>query len=101
MTPTSRLTLELGDVYYRKRKYDSARYFSNYALRLDDQDTEALLTMGRINDRQKAYWVALNYYDKIQAIDSTHSPGMEERKKLRGKIAWLNYLEKNKSSSEE
>jgi tetratricopeptide (TPR) repeat protein len=91
----------LGDVYYRKRKFDSARYFSNYALRLDDQDTEALLTMGRINDRQKAYWVALNYYDKIQAIDSTHSPGMEERKKLKGKIAWLNYLEKNKSSGEE
>ena len=88
----------LGDVYYRKRRYDSARYYSNGALRLDEQDTEALLTMGRINDRQKAYWVALNYYDRIMAIDSTHSPGMEERKKLKGKIAWLNYLEKNKAS---
>jgi hypothetical protein len=29
------------------------------------------------------------------AIDSTHSPGVEERKKLKGKIAWLQYLEKN------
>jgi tetratricopeptide (TPR) repeat protein len=90
---------KLGYVYYRKRKFDSARYFSNAALKLNDQDTEALLTMGRINDRQKAYWVALNYYDKIMAIDSTHSPGVEERKKLRGKIAWLQYLEKNKSTA--
>ena len=88
---------KLGSVYYRKRKMDSARYFSNGALRLDDKDIEALLTMARINDRQKAYWVSLNYYDKIMAIDSTHSPSVEERKKLRGKIAWLQYLEKNKS----
>jgi tetratricopeptide (TPR) repeat protein len=87
---------QLGTVYYRKRMYDSARYFSNGALRLDDQDMEALLTLGRVSDRRKAYWVALNYYDKIMAIDSTHTPGMEERKKLKGKIAWLQYLEKNK-----
>ena len=86
---------KLGTVYYRKYKYDSARYFSNGALQLDDQDTEALLTMARVSDRKKAYWVSLNYYDKIMAIDSTHSPGVEERKKLKGKIAWLQYLEKN------
>lgn len=91
---------KLGSVYYRKRDYDSARYFSNGALVLDDQDTEALLTLARISDRRKAYWVALNYYDKIMAIDSTHSPGVEERKKLKGKIAWLQYLEKNKGSGE-
>jgi tetratricopeptide (TPR) repeat protein len=87
---------KLGSVYYRKYRYDSARYFANGALKLDDQDTEALLTLGRVSDRKKAYWVALNYYDKIVAIDSTHSPGVEERKKLKGKIAWLQYLEKNK-----
>lgn len=86
---------KLGYVYYRKRKYDSARYYSNGALKLDEQDTEALLTLARISDRRKAYWVSLNYYDKIMAIDSTHSPGVEERKKLKGKIAWLQYLEKN------
>ena len=86
---------KLGAVYYRKYKYDSARYFANGALKLDDKDTEALLTMGRVSDRKKAYWVALNYYDKIMAIDSTHSPGVQERKKLKGKIAWLQYLEKN------
>jgi tetratricopeptide (TPR) repeat protein len=86
---------KLGAVYYRKYKYDSARYFANGALKLDEQDTEALLTLGRVSDRKKAYWVALNYYDKIMAIDSTHSPGVEERKKLKGKIAWLQYLEKN------
>jgi len=91
---------KLGAVYYRKRRMDSARYFSNGALRLDDKDIDALLTMARINDRQKAYWVSLNYYDKIMAIDSTHSPSVEERKKLRGKIAWLQYLEKNKSGGE-
>ena len=86
---------KLGSVYYRKRMYDSARYFSNGALKLDDQDTGALLTLGRVSDRRKAYWVALNYYDKIVAIDSTHTPGVAERKKLKGKIAWLQYLEKN------
>ena len=86
---------KLGAVYYRKRMYDSARYFSNGALKLDDRDTEALLTLGRVSDRRKAYWVALNYYDKIMAIDSTHNPGVAERKKLKGKIAWLQYLEKN------
>jgi len=89
---------KLGDVYYRKRDFDSARYFSNGALQLDDQDIEALLTLARISDRQKAYWVSLNYYDKIMAIDSTHSPSVEERKKLRGKIAWLQYLEKNQGA---
>lgn len=92
---------KLGSVYYRKRMYDSARYFANNALQLDDQDTEALLTLARVSDRRKAYWVALNYYDKIMAIDSTHSPGVEEHKKLKGKIAWLQYLEKNKNSSED
>jgi tetratricopeptide (TPR) repeat protein len=90
---------KLGSVYYQKRKFDSARYFSNGALRLEEQDIEALLTLARISDRQKAYWVSLNYYDKIMAVDSTHSPSVEERKKLRGKIAWLQYLEKNNISS--
>ncbi len=86
---------KLGSVYYRKRRYDSARYFSRSALRLDEQDTEALLTLARVADRKKGYWVALKHYEEILAIDSTHSPGVEEHKKLKGKIAWLRYLEKN------
>ncbi len=91
---------KLGSVYYRKRKYDSARYFSRDALRLDEQDTEALLTLARVADRKKGYWVSLKHYEEILAIDSTHSPGVEEHKKLKGKIAWLRYLEKNNIEQE-
>jgi len=86
---------KLGTVYYKQRMFDSARYFSRGALKLNEQDTEALLTLARIADRKKGYWVALEHYEEILAIDSTHVPGVEEHKKLKGKIAWLRYLEKN------
>ena len=89
---------QLGTVYYQKRWYDSARYFANQALKLQPQDKEALLTLARVADRKKGYWVALKHYESILAIDSTYSPAVEEHKKLQGKIACLQYLEKNKAS---
>ncbi len=91
----------LGTVYYQKRRLDSARYFANKALNLDKQDKEAMLTLARVADRKKGYWVALKHYEDILAIDSTYTPAVAEHKKLKGKIAWLQYLEKNKSSASE
>jgi len=89
---------QLGSVYYAKRRYDSARYFANKALKLDDKDKEAMLTLARVADRKKGYWVALKHYENILAIDSTYVPAVAEHKKIKGKIAWLQYLEKNKGS---
>ena len=89
---------QLGTVYYQKRWYDSARYFANQAIKLQPQDKEALLTLARVADRKKGYWVALKHYESILAIDSTYTPAVEEHKKLKGKIAWIQYLEKNKGS---
>lgn len=87
---------QLGSVYYQKRNYDSARYFANRALKLKEKDKDALLTLARVADRKKGYWVALKHYEDILSIDSTFTPAVVEHKKLKGKIAWLQYLEKNK-----
>ncbi|MDH3709936.1 MAG: tetratricopeptide repeat protein [Cyclobacteriaceae bacterium] len=88
---------QLGTVYYQKRRYDSARYFANQALKLEAKDIEAMLTLARVADRKKGYWVALKHYEDILAIDSTYAPAVAEHKKLKGKIAWLRYLDKNNS----
>ncbi len=89
---------QLGTVYYQKRRLDSARYFANRALKLEGKDIDAMLTLARVADRKKGYWVALKHYEDILAIDSTHVPTVEEHKKLKGKIAWLNFLSKNKAA---
>ncbi len=89
---------QLGSVYYAKRRYDSARHFANRALKLDTKNIEAMMTLARVADRKKGYWVAIKHYEDVLAIDSTYAPAVAEHKKVKGKIAWLQYLEKNKGS---
>ena len=87
---------QLGMIWLRLGRTDSARYYARNARAIDNQDKEALLTLARVADRKKGYYVALEHYNQILAMDSTYVPAVDEKKKLMGKIKWLQYLAKQK-----
>ena len=88
---------QMGMIWLRLGRTDSARYYARSARAIDNQDKEALLTLARVADRKKGYYVALEHYNQILAMDSTYVPAVEEKKKLMGKIKWLQYLAKQKA----
>ncbi len=92
---------ELAFINYSRGRYQDAHTHASQSLRADKENKEALLTLARLNDRQKNYYGALEQYRKIVEIDSTYTPAVNELEKLKGKIAWLRYLEKKKGEGSE
>ena len=88
-TSDFRLFHETGMIYWQKRWYDSALYYSERTTALNAQYLPALLTQARVYDRRTYYSKSKEIYESIMAIDSTFVPAKEELEKLNGKIAYL------------
>ncbi len=91
-----RLFHETGMIYWQKRWYDSALFYSERTTALEPQFLPALLTQARVHNRRTFYSKSKEIYESIMAIDSTFVPAKEELEKLNGKIAYLQLIRRNR-----
>ena len=81
--------LQLSQVKLDQRQYDSARYYANLALEIDENFNDARLLIARSYDRQYRYQQALAVYRDIVARDPDFEIAVNEMELLEKKIAYL------------
>lgn len=87
---------ELGLLHYRLKNYDSAEFYAQSALLQKEDFTEALMLQARILDKRGRYWAALQKYNEIIEANPDYTKAVEELKKLKGKIAYLQKLDQQR-----
>ncbi len=85
---------ELMELYFDKKVYDSALYYSQQTQQYRSGDKYARLLAARIYDRRRDFQQALDKYEEIVAMDSLqqediHKIAVEELDYLRRKVAYL------------
>ena len=86
-------------VHYQIRRYDSTLYYTDQSLLLYKQHLPSMLTQARVYDRRRYYGTAIKKYQEIIAIDSTYLPAVDELAKLKGKIAYLQKIQKDREEN--
>ena len=90
---------ELAKLHFNRRWYDSTIYYTNESLRIDSTHLPSLLTQARVYDRRTYYGTSMKKYQEILAIDSTYQPAVEELAKLKGKVAYLQKIRKDREAN--
>ena len=90
---------EAALVHYQIRRYDSALYYSDKSMALQENHLPSMLIQARIYDRRRYYGTAIKKYREIVAIDSTYTPAVEELLKLQGKIAYLQKIQRDREEN--
>ncbi len=90
---------EAAQVHYYTRRYDSTLYYTDKSLHLQPGHLPSVLMQARVYDRRRYYGTALKKYKEILAVDSTYVPAVEELAKLKGKIAYLLKIQKNREEN--
>lgn len=86
-------------IHFDKRWYDSTLYYTDKSLQLNQNHLPSMITQARVYDRRTYYGTAIRKYQEILAIDSTYVPAVEELAKLRGKIAYLRRIQKEREEN--
>nr|MDQ3394124.1 tetratricopeptide repeat protein [Bacteroidota bacterium] len=73
-------------IEYQKKQYDSAVWYAEKALSLNNEAKESMLTLARVKDINKQYYNALVQYDKIIKLDSTYTIAKVEKANIQKKI---------------
>jgi tetratricopeptide (TPR) repeat protein len=90
---------ELALVHFQRRRYDSTLYYTDEILEMNQQHLPSILTQARVYDRRTYYGTAMRKYQEILDIDSTYTPAVEELAKLRGKVAYLQKIQKAREAN--
>ncbi len=90
---------ESAQVHYSIRSYDSALFYAHKSLTLHLGHIPSMLTQARVYDRRRYYGTALKKYQEILAIDSTNVSAVEELAKLKGKVAYLQIIQRNREKN--
>lgn len=90
---------ESAQAHYHIRRYDSALYYTDRSLQMHPGHLPSILTQARVYDRRRYYGTALKKYHEILTIDSTYVPAVEELAKLKGKIAYLQKIQRNREEN--
>ena len=85
---------ELAELYYQKRFYDSALYYTQRVLTRKPEEKAVMLTAARIHDRRYRYQQAIRQYEAIVSLDSlqqeeVHRVAVEELDQLKRKVRYL------------
>ncbi len=99
-----RVEFELAKNHSRSNNPDSAVVFLDKYLNSSPDDIGALLFKAKLLDRQANYTVALEYYQKVMAIDSTSSiaaAGVRNVKRKLARVRALRRKENVKKQAEE
>lgn len=90
----------LSMTYLDAYKYDSAIYYQNKALEIDNRNKEALLTLARIYSRRGYYSSARDYYNRALELDTANEAVKEEIVKLNSRIAYFQRLKAERERNE-
>jgi tetratricopeptide (TPR) repeat protein len=70
-------------------------------LQFDRNNTEALLTLARINDRRGFHNEAIDLYKKVLVVDSTLQVARDELEKLNNRVAYLQHIRRERERERE
>ena len=85
---------ELQELHFQNRYYDSAAYYAEQILSIQNNNKQAMLSLARIQDRRRNYSRAIKQYEAILELDSLqqqsiHQLAKQELDDLRRKVAYL------------
>jgi tetratricopeptide (TPR) repeat protein len=90
--------LNLADVYLDTYDYDSAIYFAEKALAIDDQLNEAYYILGKAHRAKEQVYNAYNAYSKVLEYDQGDPYALSEMQKLENYIAYLQRIKREYES---
>jgi tetratricopeptide (TPR) repeat protein len=90
--------LNLADVYLDTYKYDSAIYFAELTLDIDDQINQAYYILGKSHRAQERIYEAYNAYSKVIEYDPGDPYALSEMQKLENYIAYLQRIKREYES---
>ncbi len=90
--------LNLADVYLDTYDYDSAIYFSERALEVDNQLNEAYYILGKAHRAKEQVYNAYNAYSKVLEYDQGDPYALSEMQKLENYIAYLQRIKREYES---
>lgn len=90
--------LNLADVYLDTYDYDSAIYFAEHALAIDNQLNEAYYILGKAHRANEQVYNAYNAYSKVLEYDQGDPYALSEMQKLENYIAYLQRIRREYES---
>ncbi len=90
--------LNLADVYLDTYDYDSAIYFAERALEVDNQLNEAYYILGKAHRAKEQVYNAYNAYSKVLEYDQGDPYALSEMQKLENYIAYLQRIKREYES---
>ncbi len=90
--------LNLADVYLDTYDYDSAIYFAERALEIDNQLNEAYYILGKAHRAKEQVYNAYNAYSKVLEYDQGDPYALSEMQKLENYIAYLQRIRREYES---
>lgn len=91
----------ISNLHLNAYKYDSAIFYQNKVLEIDQNNKEALLTLARIHDRRGYLSLSMDYYKQIIEQDSTFQVAKDEFLKVSNKLAYLQRVRRERENREE
>ncbi len=91
---------ELAQYFFDMRGYDSARYYADRAIALDNGYLESRLIKARALDRIYQYAESIDEYNEIIRLDPNNAIARSELAKLENKIAYLRDLRRIREQKE-
>jgi len=90
--------LNLADVYLDTREYDSAIFYAEKALQIDDQINEGYYILGKAHRAKEQVYNAYNAYSKVLEYDQGDPYALSEMQKLENYIAYLQRIRREYES---
>jgi tetratricopeptide (TPR) repeat protein len=90
--------LNLADVYLDTYMYDSAIYFAEKALEIEDQINQAYYVLGKSHRAKEEVYEAYNAYSKVIDYDPGDPYALSEMRKLENYIAYLQRIKREYES---
>jgi tetratricopeptide (TPR) repeat protein len=90
--------LNLADVYLDTYMYDSAIYFAEKTLEIDNQVNEAYYILGKSHRARERVYEAYNAYSKVIEYDPGDPYALSEMQKLENYIAYLQQIKREYES---
>ncbi len=91
----------ISNLHLNAYKYDSAIFYQNKVLEIDQNNKEALLTLARIHDRRGYLSLSMDFYKQIIEQDSTFQVAKDEFLKVSNKLAYLQRVRRERENREE
>jgi tetratricopeptide (TPR) repeat protein len=90
--------LNLADVYLDTYRYDSAIYFAEKALMIDNQINQGYYILGKAHRAKEQVYNAYNAYSKVLEYDPGDPYALAEMRKLENYIAYLQRIKREYES---